>query len=100
MTINYRPAIFVVTEMRVGEDRAAKIIERLPYDGFITTDTIGYAGGLWILRKSKEVEILLYLPHNRKYMLQLRCVPQILPGLCLLFMLVLGWLREEFYGII
>ena len=96
MTINYRPAIFVVTEMRVGEDREAKIIERLPYDGFITTDTIGYAGGLWILRKSKEVEILLYLPHNRKYMLQLRCVPQILPGLCLLFMLVLGLLKEEF----
>ena len=85
MAINHRPAIFVVTETRVGGDRAAKIIEGLPYDGFITTDTIGYAGGLWILWK---------------YMLQLRCVPPILPGLCLLFMLVLGWLKEKFYGII
>ena len=85
MAINHRPAIFVVTETRVGGDRAAKIIEGLPYDGLITTDTIGYAGGLWILWK---------------YMLQLRCVPPILPGLCLLFMLVLGWLKEKFYGII
>ena len=58
MAINHRPAIFVVTETRVGGDRAAKIIEGLPYDGLITTDTIGYAGGLWILWKSKEVEIL------------------------------------------
>ena len=49
MAINHRPAIFVVTETRVGGDRAAKIIDGLPFDGSITTDTIGYAGGLWIL---------------------------------------------------
>ena len=58
MAINHGPAIFVVIETRVRGDGAAKIIEGLPYDGFITTDTIGYAGGLWILWKSKEVEIL------------------------------------------
>lgn len=49
MAINHRPAIFVVIETRVGGDRVAKIIEELPFDGFITTDTIGYVGGLWIL---------------------------------------------------
>ena len=58
MAINHRPAIFVVTETRVGGDRAAKIIDGLPFDGSITTDTISYAGGLWILWKSEEVEIL------------------------------------------
>ena len=58
MAINHRPTIFVVTEMIVGGDRAAKIIEGLPYDGFITTNTIGYAGGLWILWKLEEVEVL------------------------------------------
>ena len=52
MAINHGPAIFVVTKTRVGGDRVAKIIEGLPYDGFITTDTIGYTGGLWILWKS------------------------------------------------
>ena len=46
MTINHCPSILVVTEMRVGGDRAEKIIEGLPFDGYITMDTIGYAGGL------------------------------------------------------
>jgi len=58
MEINHRLAILVVTETRVGGDRAAKIIEGLPFDGFITTKTIGYAGGLWILWKSEEVEVI------------------------------------------
>ena len=58
MAINHRPAIFVVTETRVGGDRAVKIIDGLPFDGSITIDTIGYARGLWILWKSEEVEIL------------------------------------------
>ena len=58
MAINHRPAIFVVIETRVGGDRAAKIIDGLPFDGSITNDTIGYVRGLWILQKSEEVEIL------------------------------------------
>ena len=48
----------MVTETRVGGDRATKIFEGLPFDGSITTDIIGYVGGLWILWKSEEVEIL------------------------------------------
>ena len=58
MAINHRPSIFVVTETRLGGDRAAKIIEGLPFDGSITTKTISYAGGLWILWKLDEVEVL------------------------------------------
>ena len=46
MTINHCPPMLVVTKMRVGGDRAEKIIEGLPFDGYITMDTIGYAGGL------------------------------------------------------
>ena len=49
MTINQRPSILVVTEMGVNGGRVEKIIEGLPFDGYITTDTIGYAEGLWIL---------------------------------------------------
>lgn len=44
--MNHRPLIMVITETKVGGERARKIIEGLPFDGFITTDTIGYAGGL------------------------------------------------------
>ena len=57
MTINHRPSIVVVTETRVRGDRASKIIEGLPFDGYITTDTIGYAGGLWMLWKTEDVEV-------------------------------------------
>ena len=51
MAVNHRPGIMVITETRVGGSRAEKIIEGLPFDSFITTETIGYAGGLWILWK-------------------------------------------------
>ena len=59
LVANHRPSIMVITETRVGGERAEKIIEGLPFDGFITTDTIGYAGGLWILWNKEGVEISL-----------------------------------------
>ena len=59
MAINHQTSIMVITETRVGGDRAKKIIEDLPFDGSIVTDTIGYAGGLWILWKMEDVEITL-----------------------------------------
>ena len=43
----------------MGGDRAAKIIDGLPYDGFFFTNTIGYAGGLWLLWKKEEVEVIM-----------------------------------------
>ena len=49
MAINHKPAIMVITETKVGGDRVERIIADLPFDGFITTETIGYAGGLWVL---------------------------------------------------
>ena len=47
MVVNHFLAI--ITETRVGGDKAAKIVEGLPFNGFFVTDTIGYAGGLWLL---------------------------------------------------
>ena len=41
--------ILVVTKTRVSEDRAKEITNKLPFDGAVHTDTIGYAGGLWLL---------------------------------------------------
>ena len=49
ITINHHPSILVVTKTRVGGDRATRIIEDLPFNGYITINTIGYVGGLWIL---------------------------------------------------
>lgn len=54
---NHNPTIFMVMETRVGGDRAQEIIDRLPFDGAICIDTIGYAGGLWVLWNSDRVDI-------------------------------------------
>lgn len=43
------PDIFIVTETKVGGDRAKEITNKLPFDGVVHIDTIGYAGGLWLL---------------------------------------------------
>ena len=57
MAISHKPAIMVITETRVGGDRVERIIANLPFDGFITTDTIGYAGGLWVLWNKEEAVV-------------------------------------------
>lgn len=48
MVVNHFPYIMIIMETRMSGDKAAKIIENLPFDGFFTTDT-GFAGGLWLL---------------------------------------------------
>ena len=54
----HNPSILVVMETRVGGDRAKEIINRLPFDGFIYTDTLGFAGGIWLLWNSDRVEVV------------------------------------------
>ena len=57
LTRIHDPAIFVVMETKLGGRRAKEISDLLPFDGAIHTDTIGYAGGLWLLWNSDKVEI-------------------------------------------
>ena len=45
----HSPTIVVVTETRVGGERAKAITDRLPFDGAIHADTIGFSGGIWVL---------------------------------------------------
>lgn len=40
------PAIMVIMETKLGGVRAKEITDRLPFDGAIHTETIGYTGGL------------------------------------------------------
>lgn len=47
--VQNHPAIFLVMEIRVGGNRAKEIMDCLPFNGAIHTNTIGYAGGLWLL---------------------------------------------------
>ena len=54
---DHSPVMLIVTETRVGGDRAKEIIDRLPFSGAIHADTIGYAGGIWLLWNSDTVEV-------------------------------------------
>ena len=56
---NYNPTILVVMETRVGGDRAREITNLLLFDGAFHTDSIGYAGGLWVLWNAKRVDLAL-----------------------------------------
>lgn len=56
---NQNPTMLVVMETKVGGDRAREITDRMPFDGAIHMDTIGYAGGLWLLWNSDRVKVTL-----------------------------------------
>ena len=51
------PTIFVVMETHLGGEKAKNIMDRLPFDGAIHVDTIGYAGGLWLMWNANKVEV-------------------------------------------
>ena len=53
----HNPAIMVIMETRLGGERAREIIDRLPFNGAIHIETIGFIGGLWLLWNSDMVEI-------------------------------------------
>ena len=57
---NHESTILIVKEIRIGRDRACEITNRLPFDGLIHADTIGYTGGLWMLWNFNKVEIALF----------------------------------------
>ena len=46
----YNPSLVIVTETRISGTWAKDITNRLPFDGDIHTNTIGYAGGLQLSR--------------------------------------------------
>ena len=53
----HSPSIVIVMETLVGGERAKDITDRLPFDGALHADTIGYSGGIWVLWKSDDVEV-------------------------------------------
>ena len=51
-------AMLVVMETLVGGSRAKEISNKLPFDGAVHTETIGYVGGLWLLWDSDGVDVI------------------------------------------
>ena len=54
---NHNLAMLIVMETRVGGDRTKEIMDRLPFDEAIHTETIGYTNGLWLLWNSDRVVV-------------------------------------------
>ena len=52
------PDILIITETKIGGDRAKEITDRLPFDEAIHMDTIGYVDGLWILWNSVTIKVI------------------------------------------
>ena len=46
MVQKYNPDILVVMETRVRVNKARDITERLPFDGAIRSDAVGFTGGI------------------------------------------------------
>ena len=53
----HMPLIMVITETRMSGAQAEEIIESLPFDGVVVVDTIGFAGGIWLLWCSDLVQV-------------------------------------------
>lgn len=53
----HTPILMVITETRLSGARAVEIIETLPFNGFVVADTIGFAGGIWLLWRTDQVQV-------------------------------------------
>ena len=47
----------MITETRIDGPMTDDIIRRLPFDGAYSTETIGYASGIWLLLRSDFVSM-------------------------------------------
>lgn len=59
MVMNHHQAIMVTTKTRARRERVERIVEGIPFNGFYATDTIGYAGGLWLLWKKEKEKVFV-----------------------------------------
>ena len=54
---NHDPAMMIIMKTRIGGDQARDITDKLPFDGAIHINTIGFMGGLWLLWNSNRVQV-------------------------------------------
>ena len=53
----HAPLLMVITETRMSGARAIELIKSLPFDGSVVADTIGFAGGIWMLWRTDLVHV-------------------------------------------
>lgn len=53
----YNPNVLIMTETRVGKDRAHRYLRGLPFDKWFATETLGFRGGIWVAWNSATIEL-------------------------------------------
>ena len=94
---NHDPAIMVIMETKLGGAKAKAITDRLPFDGAIHTETIGYAGGLWLLWNSDRMEVKALANTEQEIHVKSRYTLLTLLGFFLQSMLVLDVRNDASY---
>ena len=85
-------------ETWIKGDKAKEITDRLPFDGAIHMDTIGYAGGIWLLWNLDRVEVVQLASTKQEVMLKSRYYHLTYLGFLRLYVLVLDLLRGKCCG--
>ena len=83
----HNPTIFVITETRIDGNRANDIIRRLPLDGAYSIETLGHAGGIWLLWHSDIVSMDVLFVMEQEIHVIVQVSPQSQP-----------WLLSAIYG--
>ena len=97
---SHNPAILVVMETHIGGMRAREISDRLPFENAIHTNTIGLAGGLWMLWNSERVDVTFLASTEQEIHAIVKVPNSDSNWLFSAIMLVLGVLNGKSYGII
>ena len=83
----HQQVIFVITETRIDGPRADEIIRRLLFDGAYSTETIGHAGGIWLLWQSDFVSMDVLVATEQEIHAIVQVSPHAQP-----------WLLSSIYG--
>lgn len=73
----HNPVVMVITKTKVSGYRDEEVIKGLPFDGFAMLETLGFAGGIWLLWKSSmvQVEVLSLTEQEIHVLLQVQSLP-------------------------
>ena len=62
-------------ETRIGRDKAKEITNCLPLDGAIHTETMGFAGGIWLLWNLDRVEVVRLTNTEQEVHVEVKVLP-------------------------
>ncbi|CAN1154328.1 hypothetical protein LINPERHAP2_LOCUS19948 [Linum perenne] len=53
----FHPSVVFILEPRISGRKAERVCRKLGYEECIRSDTVGFSGGIWVLRRPGEVKL-------------------------------------------